>query len=99
MEHNGAQTLSASGRLSRRPPASAKLLSTTRSAASRRAARRPQARRRTAASVRPRRLLMRRLTGVGTPRSLQGRAWTRIDTLIDAFSCFWSSVPRYWTAG
>ena len=40
-------------------------------------------------------LLMRRLTGVGTPRGLQGRAWT----LIDAVSCFWSSVPRYWTAG
>ena len=44
-------------------------------------------------------LLMLRLTGVGTPRSFQGRAWTLIDALIDAFSCFWSSVPRYWTAG
>ena len=33
------------------------------------------------------------------PRSLQGRVWTLIDALIDAFSCFWSSVPRYWTAG
>ena len=44
-------------------------------------------------------LLMRRLTGVGTPRSLQGRAWTLIDALIDAFSCFWSFIPRYSMTG
>ena len=44
-------------------------------------------------------LLMRRLTGVGTPRSLQGRAWALIDTLIDAFSRFCSFVPRYSIAG
>ena len=41
-------------------------------------------------------LLMRRLTGVGTPRSLQGRAWALIDALIDAFSRF---VPSHWRAG
>ncbi len=40
-------------------------------------------------------LLMRRLTGVGTPRSLQGRAWA----LIDAFSRFWSFVLRHPAAG
>ena len=40
-------------------------------------------------------LLMRRLTGVGTPRSLQGRAWA----LIDAFSRFWRFLPSHWTAG
>ena len=40
-------------------------------------------------------LLMRRLTGVGTPRSLQGRAWA----LIDAFSRFWSFIPRYSMTG
>ena len=40
-------------------------------------------------------LLMRRPTGVGTPRSLQRRAWA----LIGAFSRFWSFVPRYSTAG
>ncbi len=44
-------------------------------------------------------LLMRRLTGVGTPRSLQGRAWPLIDALIDAFSRFWSFIPRYPMAG
>ena len=44
-------------------------------------------------------LLMRRLTGVGTPRSLQGRAWALIDALIDAFSRFWRFVPSHWTAG
>ena len=40
-------------------------------------------------------ILIRRLTGVGTLRSLQGRAWA----LIGAFNRFWSFVPRYWTAG
>ena len=45
------------------------------------------------------RLLMRRLTGVGTPRSLKGRGWTLIDALLNAFSRFWSFVPSHWTAG
>ena len=44
-------------------------------------------------------LLMHRLTGVGTPRNLQGRAWALIDVLIDAFSCFWRFVPSHSTAG
>ena len=35
-------------------------------------------------------LLMRRLTGVGTPRSLQGRARALFDALRLALGCFWS---------
>ncbi len=37
-------------------------------------------------------LLMRRLTGVGTPRSLQGRAGARICALIRALSRLWRLV-------
>ena len=41
-------------------------------------------------------LLMRRLTGVGTPRSLQGRARALVDVLISALSHPWRLVPRFW---
>ena len=41
-------------------------------------------------------LLMRRLTGVGTPRSLQGRARALVDVLISALSHRWRLVPRFW---
>ena len=48
-------------------------------------------------------LLMRHLMGVGTPRSLQSRAWTRLFTVIWAqlgrwmarnhpWGCFWASI-------
>ena len=39
-------------------------------------------------------LLMRRLTGVGTPRSLQGRARALFDALERALRRFWSLVSR-----
>ena len=39
-------------------------------------------------------LLMRQLTGVGTPRSLQGRAVAVLGALIALCSRLWSSVPR-----
>lgn len=42
-------------------------------------------------------LLMRHLTGVGTPRSLQGRARALIDALIRAYNRFRDRLPRYWT--
>ena len=42
-------------------------------------------------------LLMRHLTGVGAPRSLQGRAKTLIDALTRACNRFRDWVPRYWT--
>ena len=42
-------------------------------------------------------LLMRRLTGVGTPRSLHGRVWALIDAQTDAFSRFCSSSDPPWT--
>ena len=41
------------------------------------------------------RLLMRRLTGVGTPRGLQGRARAHFDALILALSRFWRLVRRF----
>ena len=43
-------------------------------------------------------LLMRQLTGVGTPRSLQGRACALIGALIDAVSRLLNLVERHWTA-
>ena len=42
-------------------------------------------------------LLMRQLTGVGTPRSLQGRAVAVSGALIALFNHLWSSVPRSWS--
>ena len=39
-------------------------------------------------------LLMRYLTGVGTPRSLQGRVRALLDTLITVLSRFWRLVTR-----
>ena len=39
-------------------------------------------------------LLMRYLTGVGTPRSLQGRVRALLDTLITVLSRFWHLVTR-----
>ena len=44
-------------------------------------------------------LLMRRLTGVGTPRSLQGGARTYVDALIRALGRFWRLLPRWRAAG
>ena len=41
-------------------------------------------------------LLMRRLTGVGTPRSLQGRARSLVNVLIPSLSHLWRLVPRFW---
>ena len=40
------------------------------------------------------RLLMRHLTGVGTPRNLQGRARTCLDALTCALVRFWRLLPR-----
>ena len=39
-------------------------------------------------------LLLRRLTGVGTPRSLQGRACALVDALLLTLRRFWSHVSR-----
>ena len=41
-------------------------------------------------------LLMRHLTGVGTPRSLQGRAAARLGALIGLLSGCWRRVRRFW---
>ena len=41
-------------------------------------------------------LLMRQLTGVGTPRSLQGRATASFAALIDHLSEFWALVQPWW---
>ena len=41
-------------------------------------------------------LLMRQLTGVGTPRSLQGRAAARVAVLIALLSAFWGRVWPSW---
>ncbi len=41
-------------------------------------------------------LLMRQLTGVGTPRSLQGRAAARVAVLIGLLSAFWGRVRLAW---
>ena len=41
-------------------------------------------------------LLMRQLTGVGTPRSLQGRAAAVFDALIAGLSRLWTLVSRSW---
>ena len=42
-------------------------------------------------------LLMRQLTGVGTPRSLQGRAAALLDALIGLLCPCWGRVPPSWT--
>ena len=42
-------------------------------------------------------LLMRQLTGVGTPRSLQGRATALLDALIGLLCRCWGRVPPSWT--
>ena len=41
-------------------------------------------------------LLMRHLTGVGTPRSLQGRASALLEALIGLLSECWGRVRRFW---
>ncbi len=41
-------------------------------------------------------LLMRHLTGVGTPRSLQGRASALVEPLIGLLSGYWGRVRRFW---
>ena len=41
-------------------------------------------------------LLMRHLTGVGTPRSLQSRAWTRLFTVIWAPMGHWIAGNHPW---
>ena len=41
-------------------------------------------------------LLMRHLTGVGTPRSLQGRAAARLGALIGLLSACWGRLRRFW---
>ncbi len=41
-------------------------------------------------------LLMRQLTGVGTPRSLQGRATALLDALIGILCRCWGRVPPSW---
>ena len=41
-------------------------------------------------------LLMRHLTGVGTPRSLQGRASALVEALIGLLSECWGRVRRFW---
>ena len=41
-------------------------------------------------------LLMRHLTGVGTPRSLQGRASALVEALIGLLSGCWGRVRRVW---
>ena len=41
-------------------------------------------------------LLMRHLTGVGTPRSLQGRASGLVEALIGLLSECWGRVRRFW---
>ena len=41
-------------------------------------------------------LLMRQLMGVGTPRSLQGRAAALVAVLIGLLSAFWGRVRPSW---
>ena len=41
-------------------------------------------------------LLMRHLTGVGTPRSLQGRAAARLAALVGLLRGCWGRVRRFW---
>ena len=41
-------------------------------------------------------LLMRQLTGVGTPRSLQGRAAAAFDALMASLSHLWTLVSPSW---
>ena len=41
-------------------------------------------------------LLMRHLTGVGTPRSLQGRASALVEALIGLLSGCWGRMRRFW---
>ena len=41
-------------------------------------------------------LLMRHLTGVGTPRSLQGRASALVEALTGLLSGCWGGVRRFW---
>ena len=41
-------------------------------------------------------LLMRQLTGIGTPRSLQGRAAAVVGALIGLLSAYWKPVTRFW---
>ena len=43
-------------------------------------------------------LLMRHLTGVGTPRSLQGRASALVEALIGLLSGCWGRVRRFWAS-
>ena len=43
-------------------------------------------------------LLMRRLTGVGTPRSLQGRAATLLGALSDLLRRLWRLLPDHWVS-
>ena len=42
-------------------------------------------------------LLMRQLTGIGTPRSLQGRATALFGALIGLLGGLWARLPRSWT--
>ena len=42
-------------------------------------------------------LLMRQLTGVGTPRSLQGRAAAAFNALMASLSHLWALVSPSWT--
>ena len=44
-------------------------------------------------------LLMRRLTGIGTPRSLQGRARTLVDALTRTRGRCWRLLQRCWARG
>ena len=41
-------------------------------------------------------LLMRHLTGVGRPRSLQGRAATRLGALVGLLRGYWGRARRFW---
>ena len=41
-------------------------------------------------------LLMRQLTGIGTPRSLQGRTAAVVGALIGLLSGYWKHVTRFW---
>ena len=41
-------------------------------------------------------LLMRKLTGVGTPRSLQGRAVATFGALLNPLIRLWSRAPHFW---
>ncbi len=41
-------------------------------------------------------MLLRRQTGIGTPRSLQGRAFSAIFRLIDRLIDHWGRLTRPW---